>query len=389
MTDLHREIKNQLAKVMINQNLYRHPDVYPKAEWGQFKVTYDVDDAYLYSNCLTIMPPRHFNKARLEYGENPADFPTWKAHIKYRDKVIERTKTTYKALGAILKKFKGKIILAGGSLSEQFSPKDVDLYFINCCKKERLEIIKQCEDIIRQEHPDLDEFELEEVGILHNIKIQDRGLHPSELGPGRSYKIIYQFINKEYFSISDVLRGFDFFASQIAYDGETIWATEQGAWAYMNNILIIDISRVSQNFGHRLMRYSNKLFQIVIPGIMSGSDFTVYGRVSAKEICQSFLCVNIRYERRKNINECIVLPDNVIGHDGKLDDYAVGNQKLTPEQFYTGDPNRRQICYPLLTPEVETILRLGMKYDSDSVLYGLTKDIFRLIIVFVGVLDVH
>jgi len=81
----------------------------------------------------------------------------------------------------------------------------------------------------------------------------------------------YQFIKRIYPSIASVIGGFDLGPAMIAYDGHELLATELGAYCSMGRVQIVDISRASTSWEHRIGKYA-RYCHTVFPGI-SESQF--------------------------------------------------------------------------------------------------------------------
>lgn len=84
---------------------------------------------------------------------------------------------------------------------------------------------------------------------------------------GRKAKI--QFIHRVYPSVGSVLGGFDLTPCMVGWDGQRILAIEIGAWSALGALLIVDISRRSTSFEHRLQKYS-KWCHVIFPGLSCG-----------------------------------------------------------------------------------------------------------------------
>jgi len=81
-----------------------------------------------------------------------------------------------------------------------------------------------------------------------------------------SESLKYQFIHRVYPSVESILGGFDLGPAMVAYDGHRILATELGAWSALSKTIIVDISRRSTSFEHRLKKYSNTC-HVLYPGL--------------------------------------------------------------------------------------------------------------------------
>lgn len=77
--------------------------------------------------------------------------------------------------------------------------------------------------------------------------------------------IKYQFIFRIYNSISEILHGFDIGSSAIGYNTTNTYVTSLGKFAYEYNCNIIDTTRRSTSYEHRLTKYFNRGFDIIMP----------------------------------------------------------------------------------------------------------------------------
>jgi len=355
--EMDQAVKDQLGRALISHKNKKWP-LYKRSQWDQFKTIPTLDNTV--SSSLMIYPTTD------EYIE----------YLNHREGNPSNIKSVYSALQPILDKFRGKIVLAGGSMTEQFCPKDVDLFFINCSDEEMKKIIEESSEIIRECHSNQEaSFSIEITDFLHNIKVKGVIAHPNDMSRERT--LIYQFIKKSHSNISELLAGFDMFASQIAYDGSEVWATESGAWAYVNNILIIDISHISKSFGHRCLKYSRKLFKLIIPGIHTVEkhlQMTNYDHYR-----NDFEHDDIIVNGLKKNDRDLIYPIMCINYlTGTAKDYSVGNKRLMADEFYIGDHYKRRKCYPIIDVESETILRLARR-DPENIWSTVPRDIFNLI----------
>ncbi len=75
----------------------------------------------------------------------------------------------------------------------------------------------------------------------------------------------YQFIFRLYSSKSEILHGFDLGSSAIGFDGEDIYLTSLGKFAYEYSCNIVDTTRRSKSYEHRLQKYYGRGFEIILP----------------------------------------------------------------------------------------------------------------------------
>lgn len=76
-----------------------------------------------------------------------------------------------------------------------------------------------------------------------------------------------QIIFRLYKNISEILHGFDLGSCALGYDGNEVWFTTLGKFAYEYGCNIIDPSRRSTTYEHRLSKYFDRGFEIVLPDL--------------------------------------------------------------------------------------------------------------------------
>jgi hypothetical protein len=74
-----------------------------------------------------------------------------------------------------------------------------------------------------------------------------------------------QFILARYKGIEDVLENFDMYPCRVAFDGKTTYMTPKSALAYRYMINVVDESKFSDLYHHRLSKYFTYGFTIVMP----------------------------------------------------------------------------------------------------------------------------
>lgn len=175
-------------------------------------------------------------------------------------------------LEELLISFQGRLVLAGGSVFNATrgfldASKDLDFFFVD---------------------PEVDRSPNSEqyTSFLQNILIflASRWLYSNPEKNTRNVYILrsehvttvrligidedikYQFIHRVYPSIGSILGGFDIGPSMLAFDGKNILSTEFGAWCSFSRTIIIDTTRRSTSYEHRLRKYSFHC-RIVFPGL--------------------------------------------------------------------------------------------------------------------------
>ena len=176
----------------------------------------------------------------------------------------------------LVERFQGKLALCGGFFSAPFYTSDVDLFFYNCTPEEAQEIIEEACRML----PNFLRAKIEEAGEdfenhYHHLRgisldfnrCQDTSniyyRHPA-FRWSNERKI--QFIHRIYPSLAHIVGGFDVQASMIAFDGSKIVANCMGAWAFVNSTIVVDVSRCSTSFAHRIGKYRRRGHNIIFPG---------------------------------------------------------------------------------------------------------------------------
>lgn len=206
---------------------------------------------------------------------------------------IDRILKLYPALQVLLLENFGKMALCGGIFtSDWISTSDVDLFFHNCTVSEAETMIRNAViylasdpqraagvDRVKQHHETNHTYEaqIERRLYVTNVVITIRYLYH---GASNFEVRKYQFIHRIYPSLDNIIGGFDLGAAMIAYDGETLWATELGAWCAANKTIIVDLSRRSTTFAQRLEKYKNRDYNILIPGL--SKNMTEHGHTPSK-----------------------------------------------------------------------------------------------------------
>jgi hypothetical protein len=182
------------------------------------------------------------------------------------------------------------IVVAGGAVSNALNPNldqgqlptDTDLFLYGCDEEEanRLvtAIIHEVTDYFdridarRSRYPEADPFTESEgevksesswnslsclvVKNQHAITIIPRSLHL------RKHKV--QIILRLYENIHQILAGFDVDSCAVAYDGMVVWSTQRSLQAFLTGYNLVDLSRRSPSYEHRLYKYHQRGFGILV-----------------------------------------------------------------------------------------------------------------------------
>lgn len=201
-------------------------------------------------------------------------------------RAIDRLEGSFPLTTRLLENFHGRLIAAGGAVTKALtshycSSDDIDFFFID-------------PDVENDNVPDdfkqakATDFLLEVVEYLvdqwlnHPSKDNDtedavayvfRGEFVTTvwLSGGESEPAKYQFIHRVYPSIGSVLGGFDLGPAMVAFTGRKIVATEMGAWSALAKTIIVDVSRRSTSFEHRLIKYG-RVCNLIFVGLGRGTQ---------------------------------------------------------------------------------------------------------------------
>lgn len=97
---------------------------------------------------------------------------------------------------------------------------------------------------------------------------------------------IYQIIFRLYKSKSEVLHGFDLGPSAVGFDGESVLLTDLGKLSYESKIIVVDTTRRSTTYEHRIKKYFNRGFELVLPDLDFSKLRTGYHKYRVPEVCE-------------------------------------------------------------------------------------------------------
>ena len=178
--------------------------------------------------------------------------------------MISSVKKTFPFLQVLLEKFEGKIVAAGGAICKSFyfyhRPHDIDLFFIDKNYQET-EILMDAVSFLVECCSSVEGTVVyvtrnEYVTTVYACKFENDELKEQK----------YQFIHRLYPNIGSILGGFDIGFCMVAYTGRKIVATELGAWSLFNGYIIVDTTRRSTSYEHRLSKYF-RYCDVIFPGI--------------------------------------------------------------------------------------------------------------------------
>jgi hypothetical protein len=198
---------------------------------------------------------------------------------------IHRLESNYPLITALLEEYHGRLIAAGGAVNwhlhriDRKTDSDIDLFFIDpdiendsiseLAKQEKATsfLLEAVSFLVDQwlNHPPEDYTD--EADGQYAYVCRGEFVTTIYLTSGKySDPMKYQFIHRVYPNIGSVLGGFDLGPAMIAYTGRKIVATELGAWSALAKTIIVDTSRRSTSFEHRLTKYA-QFCHVVFPGL--------------------------------------------------------------------------------------------------------------------------
>jgi len=263
-----------------------------------------IESTYLNGELYNTNIPENNNDIRTRYEHHLYTLPDW---IYFQDVVIDYINTRYPFVSDLLNyvnydvnivNFSGlKLIAAGGAIFKALhftEAADIDFFFVDEIKDRlaRADTDPAVFDIYNRALVSIVSYLVDSWfnkgwNDPHQVPVAGINAANDDFGPLREnprafvtrnefvttvhlsdsrceYK--YQFIHRMYPSVESILGGFDLGPAMIAYTGRQIVATELGAWSAFSKTLIVDISRRSTSFEHRLKKYS-RLCHIIFPGL--------------------------------------------------------------------------------------------------------------------------
>ncbi len=187
-------------------------------------------------------------------------------------------------LDALMDAFPGKIVAAGGAIFKSLIPQetfydendygylkgsDIDLFFINCTQDEADEIIRYAWNMVHKSNK------------VHSCCTRCQttttiaySSDEDEINDIALYGEKMQFIHRIYPTKESVIGAFDLGPCMALYDGHDIYATRFGAWSIATQTIVLDVSRRSTSFEHRIGKYVDTYKCTLV--IVNGSSKQVY-----------------------------------------------------------------------------------------------------------------
>jgi len=189
----------------------------------------------------------------------------------------------YPHLPLLFSKYKGKIAVCGGLITKLLTStmhdlSDCDIFFYNCTETEATNILFHCMAIICSSNDinnslgNNNEMQVNGnvIRVEHKLNVTSIIIGPNPNLRRSEYREIlkYQFIHRVYSSLDSIIGGFDLGPCMLAFDGDMIYGTPLGAWSIAKGALIVDTTRRSVSFEHRIRKYAgNYRLNVVFPGM--------------------------------------------------------------------------------------------------------------------------
>jgi len=152
---------------------------------------------------------------------------------------------------------------------------DLDIFFYGITQEKAIQYISELETHIGKEYiTDYVKNQNALTLVLDHVKLQKDGILDVEYEHHQRYKtrsgtppLQIQFIFCLHNSISEVLHGFDLASSCVGFDLDTqeFYFTSLSKFAYKYILNIVDVRRISPSFEHRLHKYFERGFGIILP----------------------------------------------------------------------------------------------------------------------------
>jgi hypothetical protein len=242
-------------------------------------VRYDDVDMVMYQTINTAKPKK--TVAMIDTRKSSS--------VPERD-AVRRLHDTFPAIRTILSKYSNKVAVCGGILTRActtfktegnneyicLAKSDCDLFFYGCAHndisadtlEEYRNILEDCVSIIASETKS--NVAVDRTENVVNVTVRDIGGSNVHI---QAKHIQYQFILRIYESLDNIIGGFDLGSCMMAYDGQHIYATQIGAWCLAKKAIIVDPTRRSTSFEHRILKYYYMGFNIVLPGLNQDIEF--------------------------------------------------------------------------------------------------------------------
>jgi len=350
----------------------------------------------------------------------PADWDYSLPTLTKNDNVFLKKKIKEMKMDEFIKKFKKKfpelngldwsnVLIAGGCLGsflleQQVNDVDIFLYGFNNQKEADQKLKSICELIvsnlktalmqaknkrIREQNEkrggsfssqtklyklsDFSESSLEIDYIRTKNTLTIKTLKPGSYSSTNCFQIIFRV----YQTASEILHGFDLGSSSIGFNGQELYFTTLSKFCYEYNCNIIDTTRRSTTYEHRLKKYFERGFEIIMPNLdMKKCNGRMWKTYNLADVCELPYLVftyngvignKINFSRWYRDQSKTYISSDYDGDIDATEEYAIYYRNLK----YLIDQKYDQIVYlshkfrPILKkPECFTKARVDYFYDE-------------------------
>lgn len=196
----------------------------------------------------------------------------WPLIDKYADE--SRIFDNFPLIKPLLIKYSGKLAICGGAVANcfiqgWFNPgmMDVDLFFYNVTIVEANAILEDCVATLVSTASDCTYVRIERRHLITNVvvhRVQENGY--------TQINRVYQFVHRIYPSLDTILGGFDIPLCMFSLTFERgefrIQGTPIADYCMRNRVLIIDTTRRSTSYEHRVLKYKERFdAKVIFPGL--------------------------------------------------------------------------------------------------------------------------
>lgn len=209
----------------------------------------------------------------------------WPLIEKYVDE--SRIFDNFPLIKPLLIKYSGKLAICGGAVANCFiqgwfkrGMMDVDLFFYNVTVEEANAILEDGVATLVSTASDCTYVRIERRHLITNVVV-----HRVEENGYTQINRVYQFVHRIYPSLDTILGGFDIPLCMFSLTFERgefrIQGTPIADYCMRNRVLIIDTTRRSTSYEHRVLKYKKRFdAKVIFPGL----DMTHVKNELSKEI---------------------------------------------------------------------------------------------------------
>jgi hypothetical protein len=319
-----------------------------------------------------------------------------RATVLYQNEVAyERQKMTDRSFPVTIQDFRQKLVEFGGPLLANFPMENIVVAGGS--------IVRALQDSGRETNgADVDIFIIADDDdtaratyqrILQHVKERNvQGIPHHELLVMRSPFAVtlivghpqrhLQIILRRYACIADVIFNFDIDSCQLAYDGNTVWATPSARRALMTGINFVDPERSGRDFETRLAKYAGRGFLAAVPGLDLGKVKESYlrdGIYTVVEGEKDLRKVFLKFKHGQNLPSYTLRPSPITGlskllvlsnlNQGHMFNVQTGQDDLNPGMRQLLDRPEQDLLGDIQSPGSSTCYLINtekLQYGSDN-----------------------